>query len=67
VREGLKHLVLMQERQGLFHGPAFCDKNGEAIQMSEYKEVFYAILHGMQNQRPNLIGPDIDIKQVYGL
>jgi hypothetical protein len=56
----------MQERKGLFNGPAFCNENGEVIQMSEYKEVLYAVLHEMQDQRPNLIGPDVDIEQIYG-
>jgi hypothetical protein len=56
----------MRERQGLFNGPAFCNQNGEVIQMSEYEEVFYTFLHEIQEQRPDLIGPDVDVEQIYG-
>jgi hypothetical protein len=66
VREWLERLVLMRERQGLFNRPAFCNQNGEVIQMSEYEEVFYTILHEIQEQRPDLIGPDVDVEQIYG-
>ncbi len=63
VRKWLKHLVGMRERQGLFHGPDFCNEEGNVAQMSEYEETFYDVL---QEQRPDLIGPDIDIEQIYG-
>jgi hypothetical protein len=59
-------LVGMRERQGLFHGPALCNEEGEVIQMSEYEETFYDVLHEIQEQRPDLIGPDVDIEQIYG-
>jgi hypothetical protein len=62
-----EQLVLMRERQGRFHGPAFCDDSGrEVATMSDYEEIFYDILHKIQDQRPDLIGPDVDIEQIYG-
>jgi hypothetical protein len=66
VREWLELLVLMRERQCLFNGQAFCNENGEVIQMAAYEEAFYSILNEMQDQTPGLIGPDIDIEQIYG-
>jgi hypothetical protein len=62
----LKQLVLMRERQIRFHGPAFCDDLGDLAMMSDYEEIFYDILHEIQDQRLDLIGPDIDIEQMYG-
>jgi hypothetical protein len=63
----LEQLVIMRERQGRFHhGPAFCDEDGEVVQMSAYEEIFYNILHEIQDQRPDLIHPDVNIEQVYG-
>jgi hypothetical protein len=56
----------MREGQGRFHGPAFCDEEGEVVSMSDYKETFYDILHNIQDQRPDLIGADVNIEQVYG-
>jgi hypothetical protein len=50
VHKWLEHLVTMRERQGLFHGPAFCDNHGNVIQMSQYEETFYDILHEIQEQ-----------------
>jgi hypothetical protein len=66
VRHWLEQLVLMRERQGLFHGPAFCDNSGEVVQKLVYEEVFYDILLEIQDQRPDLIGPEVDIDGVYG-
>jgi hypothetical protein len=66
IRHWLEQLVLMRERQGRFHGPAFCDDSGEVATMSDYEEIFYDILHEIQDQRPDLIGPDVDIEQIYG-
>jgi hypothetical protein len=34
--------------------------------MSDYEEIFYDILNKIQDQRLDLIGPDVDIKQIYG-
>ncbi len=34
--------------------------------MTDYEEVFYEILHDVQDQRPDLIGPEVDVEQVYG-
>jgi hypothetical protein len=56
----------MREHQGRFHGLAFCDGDGQVVKMSDYEAVFYEILHEIQNKRPDLIGPDVDIEQVYG-
>jgi hypothetical protein len=66
IRHWLEQLVLMREGQGRFHGPAFCDEEGEMVSMSDYEETFYDILHEIQDQRPDLIGADVDIEQVYG-
>jgi hypothetical protein len=62
----LEQLVLMRERQGRFHGPAFCDNFGEVVTTLDCKETFHDILYEIQGQQPNLIGPDVDIEQVYG-
>jgi hypothetical protein len=32
--------------------------------MSDYEETFYEILHEIQDQRPELIGPEVDIEKV---
>jgi hypothetical protein len=56
----------MRERQDRFHGPAFCDNEGKVIQKSDYEEVFYDLLWEGQDQRPDLIGPDVDVKAIYG-
>jgi hypothetical protein len=66
VRHWLEQLVLMRERQGRFHGPAFCDDDGEVVQKSDYEEVFYDLLREIQDQRPDLIGPEVDVEGVYG-
>jgi hypothetical protein len=66
IRHWLEQLVLTRERQGRFHCPAFCDEEGEVVQLSEYEEIFYEILHEIQDQIPDLIGHDVDIEQVYG-
>jgi hypothetical protein len=66
IREWLEHLVALRERQGRYHGPAFCNDNGEVVRMTDYEEVFYEILHDIQDQRPDLIGPEVDVEQVYG-
>jgi hypothetical protein len=34
--------------------------------MSDYEETFYEVLHEIQDQRPDLIGQEVDIEQVYG-
>ena len=34
--------------------------------MADYEEVSYEILHDIQDQRPDLIGPEVDVEQVYG-
>jgi hypothetical protein len=67
IRHWLEQLVLMRDRQGKFHGPAFCDDLREVVTMSDYEETFYDILHEIQDQRPDLIGPDVDIEQEYSL
>jgi hypothetical protein len=66
IREWLERLVALRERQGRYHGPAFCNDNGEVVRMTDYEEVFYEILHDIQDQRPDLIGPEVDVEQVYG-
>jgi hypothetical protein len=66
VRHWLEQLVLIRERQGLFHGPAFCDDSGEVVQKLVYEEVFYDLLQEIQDQRPDLIGPKVDIEGDYG-
>jgi hypothetical protein len=66
IQHWLEQLVLMRERQGRCHGPAFCDNLGEVAMMSNYEEISYDILHKIQDQRPDLIGPDVDIEQIYG-
>jgi hypothetical protein len=66
IRHWLEQLVSMRERQGRFHGPAFCDDDGQVAKMSDYEEIFYEILHEIQDERPDLIGPDVNIEQVYG-
>jgi hypothetical protein len=64
-QEWLECLVGMRERQGLFHGPAFCNEEGDVIQMSEYEETFYDVLHKIQGQRPDLVGPVLNRSMVF--
>jgi hypothetical protein len=66
VRQWLERLVMLRERQGKYHGPAFCDEAGEVARMSDYEEIFYEILRDIQDQRPDLIAPEVEVEQIYG-
>ena len=48
-------------------GWAFARKNGERAKASDYRNVIFSELEQIQNEKPNLIDPPVDVWEDYGI
>jgi len=58
---------VLEEFFGLTTGWAFQDANGRPAKMSDFEEKIFDKLVAIQEERPDLIAPEIDVMDAYGL
>jgi hypothetical protein len=46
---------------GIFNGPMFCTSTGQPVKAGTMEEGFFAWLEKTQEERPNLVPPDVDV------
>ncbi len=68
-RRSLERLsrVLTAEGRHLFLGPAICDSDGICITRTRMNSEFHRALERVQNKDPELIAPDINVKEIYNI
>lgn len=67
VRKWIERLISMRAMEGRTNGPAFCDKDGRVARSTDYEELMHDVLRQVQDERPDLIPPDMDVIDVYGI
>jgi hypothetical protein len=61
-REWLEWLVTVrQQEEGQTRGPAFCDEAGMVAYSRNYEDLFIEVLSEIQEERPDLIPPTVDV------
>ena len=66
-RKWLERLVSRRREQGKASGPAFSDINGDVVSSSVYENIILETLKSIQDSRPDLIGPELDVFESYGI
>jgi len=61
VREWTGRLLDEYWRMGIFNGPMFCTSTGQPVKAGTMEEGFFAWLEKTQEERPNLVPPDVDV------
>jgi hypothetical protein len=68
IRFWVEALVEVREKQGRFHGPAFCkDDTGKPARARDYELYIMDALAEIQSDHPELIGPEIDVYEDIGV
>ena len=68
IRFWVESLVEVREKQGRFHGPAFCkDDTGKPARARDYELYIMDALAEIQSDYPELIGPEIDVYEDVGV
>jgi hypothetical protein len=60
-REWLEWLVMVRQEEGWMRGPAFCDEAGLVAYSRNYEGLFIEVLADIQEERPELIPPTVDV------
>ena len=55
------------ERKGVTGGYLFSTRQGGKSYLSDFEEEFYEILEMVQEKHPELIAPDVDVREEYGI
>ena len=63
----IEGLLRVREKEGRVRGPAFCDANGEVALSKDYELVFQDMLSRVQARCPDLIPPEVDVYEDYGI
>jgi hypothetical protein len=66
-RKWIGRLLGIYEKMGVYHGPFFRTANGERMKLREANTFFFSRLEKVQLLRPDLIGPDVEVEDVYGI
>jgi hypothetical protein len=71
VRRWIERLVSMLVREGRDDvskpGPAFCDEKGFVLAYGYMNQLFHEALEKIQQERPDLIAPDVEVCETYNL
>jgi len=69
IRPGIwiTRLCSILTRQGRTHGYLFGTTDDHEPKVGEFHDLFYEVLEGIQDTRPNLIGPEVDVRDLYGI
>lgn len=67
LRRWVERLVLVREQEGKRQGPAFCDAAGEIAGSYVYESAIIARLVVVQEKFPDIIGPDVDLPEDFGI
>ena len=67
VRTWLERLAKILESENKKEGPALCHKNGLVIKSSEIDSDFHSLLESIQDTRPDLIKPNVNIRETYSV
>jgi hypothetical protein len=67
VREWVGRLLDEYRRMGIFNGPMFRTTTGQPIKAGSMEEGLFARLERTQEERPDLIPPDVDVTEEYGV
>jgi len=67
VRKWAERIVNILRSENKNSGPAFCHAAGKAIKSSELDTEFHNQLEVIQDQRPDLIKPNINIREMYSV
>ena len=67
VRKWISRLVDILKSERKNSGPAFCHASGLVIKTSEIDGEFHAQLELIQDRRPDLIAPNVDVREEYSV
>ena len=67
IRKWLEAVVVARESEGRSHGPAFCDAMGLPVESGVYEATFHEMLIRIQIRLPDLIAPEINVREEYGI
>jgi len=67
VRKWVGRYLQEQAKVGNMRGPMFWSRRGDTSLTKEMEQYFFARLEQVQQARPDLIGPDVDVSEVYGV
>lgn len=59
--------VRVHQCEGRSSGPAFCDDNGNVAASKVCEQVILDLLAQIQQERPDIIGPDVDVHEEHGV
>ncbi len=62
LRWWIEELIKIREEEGCTHGPAFGDSNGAVAFLFEYDGILYHFLDIVQQEHPDLIAENNDIR-----
>ncbi len=63
----LVRLMSCLENLGITEGKLLQGKPGEQVKMGKFQEPFYSCLEYVQTTRPDLINPELEIREEYGI
>jgi hypothetical protein len=63
----VERLVQVREWEGRIHWPAFCDSAGSIAEAYDYEGVIIARLVEVQDKCPDIIGPDVNLLEDFGV
>lgn len=63
----IQRLIQTLESKGVQSGWLFQTSNGDQMRMTDFENLFYGYLRRIQEGHPELIAPDMDIEEEFGL
>lgn len=67
VRRWVERLVSVRDQEGKRQGPAFCDAAGGIAESYAYESAILARLVVVQEKSPDIIGPEVDLTEEFGI
>jgi hypothetical protein len=67
VKLWVERLIDIRGREGRFHGPAFCDRQGGIAQSHIYQEALAERLQAIQMSSPEIISGELDVLEEFGI
>ena len=67
IRKWLERIVTILNQENKMEGPAFCYKDGSVIKSPDIDNEFHSLLERIQENRPDLIKPNVNIRESYAI
>ncbi len=63
----VRRVLDQYEQKGIVHGYMFRNENGTKMKCKEVEKKFHERLETIQEKRPDLLGPEVDVVEEYGI